>query len=303
MSAYTSFCNDLTFLLQGKSTKETNFSIKIIRERFPGCKVILSCWEGDERIVTEFVDKMVCNIDPVVYPMKEYKLDNINRQIVSTKNGLEHVKTKYVCKLRTDSYLDNSDILSLYKRYNNSGEGVFTEKVLVTNLTTINPKKMKHSFHVCDWIYLGLTSDVKSIFSLEIKPRQYFYYFDGKSNLDDSICSQHRAETALFEHFFPNERFEYNNTYETNSKTIDLTLNLFRYDLIIVNPWMIGLKSFKHHYIWLWINSSRFTYNDWLILTGQHKNYIELIKECFTISISKALSKVIVIKKRIKSKW
>lgn len=279
---------DITFLYQGKFEKNTNCSIRLTRKYFPESKIVLSCWEGDEDLIEEKVDILVLNTDPGCEFIDGFKVDNLNRQIISTANGLDMVTTKYVCKLRTDSYLASDKIKILYDKYSSNAYSSkkFTSEILVTNLTTLDPRKTSHKFHVCDWIFLGRTVDVKKIFSLSIKPPSHFSWYADKSNVQDNICSQFRTESVLFMHLYDHERLETDNEEKHELDSVNMTLDLFFNDLIIVNHWMIGLKSWKHKKLYLWYSKDRLFFTDWLNSSRHKISIFEKIRESLMISLN-----------------
>lgn len=84
-------------------------AIANIRQHFPGSSIIISTWEGQpaEDLDSELT---IYSKDPgpniVHYTRKdEAVFENMNRQIVSTSNGLKKVNTKYAVKFRSDNLL------------------------------------------------------------------------------------------------------------------------------------------------------------------------------------------------------
>src|SRR4029077_10044080 len=92
--------NELSFVVQGEVIRETSpltgrpvtqSSLESLRLHFPEAEVILSTWQGTSVDALSF-DKVVFSEDPgnwnTARPGAALKLDNTNRQIVSTRNGL-----------------------------------------------------------------------------------------------------------------------------------------------------------------------------------------------------------------------
>lgn len=72
----------------GVSDKYTLEVLQSIKKHLPGSFIILSTWEGTKEI--KGVDLQINNTDPGATILnKEGQLNNINRQIVSTINGLK----------------------------------------------------------------------------------------------------------------------------------------------------------------------------------------------------------------------
>src|SRR4051812_17964312 len=91
---------DLSFVMQGEVYRQTSpitgkpvtqSCLESLRRHYPGSEVILSTWQGTDVDGLEF-DKVLFNEDPGAWnalrPGAGVKLDNTNRQIVSSRNGL-----------------------------------------------------------------------------------------------------------------------------------------------------------------------------------------------------------------------
>ncbi len=94
---------EITFVVQGPVEKKaTSLCLQSIRNSFPNSRIVLSTWAGshtdgleyDSVVYSEDHGAAVCDLNNVNC--------NINRQILSSKAGLEIVKTKYVAKVRSD---------------------------------------------------------------------------------------------------------------------------------------------------------------------------------------------------------
>ena len=94
---------DISVVVQGYVSEETKFLLYSIRKYLPEAKIIVSTWdyccvEGWD------YDVLVLNSDPGAIPCEIWdnftRVNNGNRQILSTKNGIDKVTTKYTLKLR-----------------------------------------------------------------------------------------------------------------------------------------------------------------------------------------------------------
>ena len=113
--------NDISIVVQGAVDKtETPKCLKSIRQYLPNAEIILSTWEGtDLSCIEGLYDKLVLSKDPggVFYEKKKY-YQNINRQIVSTKAGLELAERKFIMKLRSDLIFTNNTFLDYFEKFN-----------------------------------------------------------------------------------------------------------------------------------------------------------------------------------------
>ena len=150
---------DVTLIVQGRIEQECyDFYVENYKD-FP---VIISTWTG-------------CNIDFSTAPNnftiilgslpKESGPQNMNYQFVSTLNGLQNVKTKYVAKIRGDEYYSNIDYI-----YRKCVE--FPNKVWSSPMFFRWFQYMQ--YHISDHIIAGTTENVRLMFE------KAKYNFDNK---------------------------------------------------------------------------------------------------------------------------
>jgi hypothetical protein len=67
--------------------------------------------------------------------------NNVNRQIVSTRNGLQKATRTYAVKLRTDTQLTGTGFIDAFDKYPERREDfkVFEHKIVIPTLYTRNP--------------------------------------------------------------------------------------------------------------------------------------------------------------------
>ncbi len=103
--------DQITYVIQGPITPSiTSTFVRRLQSIFPGCKIIVSTWEGENTQDIE-VDLIIYNKETgssiFVYSKRNDAIPvNINRQIVSTVSGLRHGKNKFRAKLRADNILN-----------------------------------------------------------------------------------------------------------------------------------------------------------------------------------------------------
>ncbi len=170
---------EISVVVQGAVIKnETIQSIASVRKFLPGAKIILSTWQKSDVNDCD-VDDIVLSWDPgsypcAVLPQGKKILYNLNRQLVSTQNGLKNVKTKYVLKIRSDMYLTKDfqeNILEYFYKFKlrDKKYSFFKHRVIVGSLTSkFYSDSLDNSFplpfHISDWFCFGLTDDVKDYF-------------------------------------------------------------------------------------------------------------------------------------------
>lgn len=184
---------DITVVVQGTTleNKDINPSkdfvykcISSIKMWLPKAKIILSTWEN-EKINLDFdvldVEEIIFNKDPGFKTRGENINNNVNRQIVSTVNGLKKAKTTYALKFRTDFYFINNSFLNyfdLLKKYNYDYK-IVNKRILVcmqgTQKTTT--KRYSYAYHVSDFCAFGLTEDLINLYDVPLVTNEEFDYF------------------------------------------------------------------------------------------------------------------------------
>ena len=171
---------DLTFVVQGGISELTPICLESVRRFFPQSTIILST-EYERPIQNLDYDILVQNEDVGSFTFKRYDTpnspqDNINRQIISTINGLKQVNTKYTMKIRTDMILTGRRFASYLHDYPNRIDQLrlFNERVIVSEYWTRKRSQIFHKidgyqsvprlFQVSDCFFFGLTEDLRTYF-------------------------------------------------------------------------------------------------------------------------------------------
>lgn len=176
---------DISFVIQGpiqgKSNEpyEKRYTCKLIDsilKYYQGSEIVISTWEGEDT-TDLFYDKVIYNVDPgsEIYIKEEGSLKNyrynVNRQIISTINGLENSSRKYACKIRSDLLFLNGNLLNYVNKFENIDKRyqILEDRIILTNVTSVNPNKnYKLPYHPCDWFYFGLTKDLIRIWDIPL---------------------------------------------------------------------------------------------------------------------------------------
>lgn len=258
--------SNLTIVFQGRYSSEILSFSKRVKEQFPNIPIIVSCWDGDSpSIPTELYDyaQLVFSADPGAIQVPKHKLDNVSRQLASTQAGLEQVRTLYVLKLRSDITVDMRkivDLMQLCTAVADSESKIFERKVLVTSLTTLDPVRSGHYFHVCDWVYLGLTADVRALFaSASLPDVDHFRYFEANDELE--LASRYRPEAYILYSLVKQRGMcvDYSFSGEVSEDIQRKSADVLRQNFVVLNPWNMGLASEKHKNLHLWLVSDRYS--------------------------------------------
>ena len=170
---------DITFVVQGAVDKKwTPQCLDSIRQFFPASHVILSTWAGaDVSDIKYLCDNIILNDDPGAIPHSNFKqfptTFNLDRQIVSTRNGLKAVKTKYAIKIRSDSILTGTGFLNYYNALSKYDKKYKLFSNRIVSFAGYRPKSVKNGktswlFCMHDYAYFGLTSDLLKLWDIPL---------------------------------------------------------------------------------------------------------------------------------------
>jgi hypothetical protein len=190
--------SDISVIVQGPvHSTQTKKTLQSIRKNLPDAEIILSTWENSNLDGLDF-NTLVLNKDPGTKLIKAYKskkiFDNLNRQLISTQEGLKKATKKYTLKLRSDLIISNTLFLDNFDGFEarTSEYKLFEHKVLIPMLFTRHNyrveknKKVEMPFHISDWWFFGLTTDIKTYFEqTELVDNSVFpEYFNLVSNIE-----------------------------------------------------------------------------------------------------------------------
>ncbi|MDR0467822.1 MAG: WavE lipopolysaccharide synthesis family protein [Campylobacteraceae bacterium] len=164
---------DISVVVQGAIDKEnTPKCLKSIRKYLPNAEIILSTWEGSDISGLDY-DILVENKDPGAanYVRSDGAItpNNVNRQLVSTQNGLMRCKNKFAMKLRSDLILTSNKFLNYFYKFPKRTEEyqLFKERLVIPSVYTKKYSvftKFPVLFHPSDWWFFGLREDLYTYF-------------------------------------------------------------------------------------------------------------------------------------------
>lgn len=183
---------DITVLIQGYVSEDTGILVRSVRKYMPGSKILISTWDNCDTRGLEY-DELVLTSDPGGIPCEIWdnfaRVNNGNRQIVSTQKGLDNIETKYTLKLRSDLVLLGNDFIKYYDSANNKRNinyCLFDRRIIIGELYSRHEfvyhrcgqeYTVPKPFHPSDWYAFGLTSDLKLLYSdIPLIPESEFQY-------------------------------------------------------------------------------------------------------------------------------
>jgi len=272
---------DITVVVQGAvDTKKTPICLHSIRKELPGAYIILSTWEGTDVEELEY-DEVVFSENPGgfdTFNLPFSPKNNINRQIVSTYNGLLRVKTMYVMKLRTDFYLTGDGFKEYFNIYNRecTEYKIFEHKVICCELYSRNPRyifsDMKRAYHPSDIFFFGHTRDLVRLFDVPLFSKEDEEYMLWKYYPDISISTyRYDSEAYLWINLLSKViGFKAPEDLEKYCRAdIERSEATFAANLIILSNDDIGLKTLENGiYRMDAVPQNCFTHKDWERLYG-----------------------------------
>ena len=266
---------EISVIIQGPIFGKDNFNknqaitekcISSIRKVLPEAEIIISTWEGSKTDGLDY-DKLLLNKDPGGVKFSESKkTNNINRLIISTKNGLKQATRKFCLKIRSDMGLQSDDFLKYFDNFplTTNKYNIFERKIIVSSLFTLkyfsNNKNIMHTpFHIGDWIYFGLTKDLKTFYDLEtVEEPAFSNYLKGKT-IDQNFNffkgvnwrfppEQHIFLTALKKKY---SDINFDHKLDYNDKNIKQSKLAIIDNFIVLEPTIWKFICFKEEYYYM----------------------------------------------------
>ncbi|MFQ3598843.1 MAG: WavE lipopolysaccharide synthesis family protein [Chloroherpetonaceae bacterium] len=195
---------DISVVVQGPilhQDERTKRVLESVRKHLPNAELILSTWKGSDTSGLD-CDALLLNDDPGILVGVPASSVNLNRQIASTRNGLQKATRHYAMKLRTDTLLTGTGFLDAFDRYPERRDDfkVFQHKIVVPTLFTRNPLRMPASrtslinmfFHPSDLFQFGLRDDLSLLWNISLAknnmtlfPEQYIWINCLRDHLQD----------------------------------------------------------------------------------------------------------------------
>ena len=275
---------DITLVFQGSfkpyvTREREDFvrNIRLTRKILPGARVILSTWEGSDVPRGVGVDQVVMSEDPGSLPplkLDDNKVNNGNRQLLTTQAGLAAVTTPYAVKLRTDCRLEHAGFLDFYAEQLKRDEG--RERLLACSFFTLDPTVFERlPFHLSDWFQFGTTAQLQAYWSAPaITQAEACHYAvhphdAGSSWFERRFRARFAVEQHLCRHYAAGLGYACPAFLNDASAAVLAEFERFlASEVILLDPWQIGLVFEKYN----WAGSSLFQsmnnlmHLDWLAL-------------------------------------
>lgn len=293
---------DITFVVQGAVDKKwTPRCLKSIRAHFPMSHIILSTWVGTDVLnIAYLCDKIIYNKDPGAIPFSQDEEHpttfNLDRQIVSSKNGLKAVKTKYAMKIRTDMIIKNRDFLKYFDKFTDFDDKYrLVEKRIVcfAAYNAYTPEgKRAWDFCMHDYAYFGLTKDLLLLWDIPTMNEKEKYYWKNKKypKLEDDVADfmkfflnwhlnyQYHAEQYIHLKMFSklkNIHINFDNMFDVRSENVELFKHLFVNNFVPLYPDRLGISLPRNSFLYdnpTYSSNLDYTYPEFLALYNKYAN-------------------------------
>lgn len=247
---------DISVVVQGAVNREiTPHSLASVRKYLPNAEIILSTWKNTDVSGLDY-DKLVLNDDPgAVFEQEINAPNNINRQIVSTLNGLKASEKKYTLKFRSDILLTSKNFLKYYGKYEKrfSFLNILHKRILVCNKYTRKANCL--CFHISDWVMFGETRDLIKIWDIPmaLEPETTTWYHNHKLLPEHSFhvfrgfrkryCTEQWIWMSFLNKY---TQIEFSHMFDTNLRNIQLTEQSFANNVVILSEMQFGIHFIKY---------------------------------------------------------
>lgn len=150
----------------------TKRCIDSIRRVLPGAEIILSSWRGAD-ISGLSCDRVILNEDPGNFSFGDLSSNNVNRQIVSTRQGLCVATRPFAVKIRTDTVLRHNGFIKYFGSVPHRSEKYrfFKDRIVSSARFFRNPRRYQTLYHVGDIFHFGRTEDLIDLWDIPLAPR------------------------------------------------------------------------------------------------------------------------------------
>jgi len=274
------FNSDIAIVIQGPIVSENQTTLRIAnfyQEKYPDAKIVISTWENTP---PEYLQPFLQlakkdNLQIILNKDLEYPgIFNINRQIISTLNGLKAVVGKtYAIKTRTDQALTDSRLLCNLKLLHESySESIVSErKIIVSSLNTFAFRL----YGASDMFQFGLTQDLINFWEQPLDPRPSENLKEVSENLH-SEAEKRVAEVYLNTNYF-------NSIYGNEpAYTFDESLNFIANRFVVADAASLGHRWLKNtNLINRWQEPKfpnkfyELSHLDWFSLNSRRDNWLK----------------------------
>lgn len=252
--------SDLSVVVQGKiftgSRGSTLDVLQSIRKYFPRCELIFSTWNTEQVCSSSasLCDCIIQSDDPGDYTDSKDTPININRQIISSREGIKRATRPFVIKTRSDLIFKSESLLSvLNKEYASRKALTENRRLIAANFSTrSHTRGLKIPYWICDFIYAGRKSALDKMFSVELMKSADFTYYKARTHPRSYADKKHfyrfSPESYLtYSYLEAEKKVPFEHSYDNNAYSLAAYESGLLKNFMILNKWELGVDSLKYH--------------------------------------------------------
>ncbi len=253
--------SEISVIVQGPIYQDiTKRCIQSIRKILPKAEIIVSTWQGSNTDGLDY-DMLLLNNDPGATPLILHTnfTNNINRQIISTLNGLKKANRKYCLKYRSDLEIKNDKFLSFFGKFQARSPKwrILKERVIMNYATHPHYRAL----HPTDITCFGLREDVLNIWDIPLSddenscyyatnPYPKIFYSPKTVDLVPRIgAEQYMWTSFLKKHEGIYGKFDMRDNWDSRKENILLTEITIANNLLILEREDFDFNSLIHKYL------------------------------------------------------
>ena len=234
----------------------TQRCLESVHRHLPGAQIVFSTYR-DVDVRDLRYDVLVENDDPgALLQNDELRVpNNVNRQIVTTRNGLRVSDRRFTMKLRSDLLLHGADWLEHFGAYpRRCGQWrVFDERLLNCTVYARNPRSIYcYPFHPSDWLFFGLRDDMLRLWDIPLAPEpETSRWFEHRprpvpdvaiSNLCRYVAEQYIWVSCLRKY----GPLRFDHCHDLSNDAAELTELTFANNLVLLEPRQLQIRFLKY---------------------------------------------------------
>lgn len=249
--------SEISFVIQGPFFRRSDGGstadlVRSIRCNFPGSPIVFSTWDG-ESVGDLNVDKFVFSSDPGgsrFSRLDSRLVNNTNRQIVSSYEGLKAVHTKFAVRLRSDLLVTSASIAQLLHALpirNIDSSTWFISPLIFLDRFTVDPRRWNLPMHPCDWVTAGRIEDNLRFWKRSlVKKSDALYFLD--SGDEGIYLPRFQPEAHLWADLRREATGQSMKHGRVNEGEIEFpnTVQSFVRNIIPLSQYRMGIASLKH---------------------------------------------------------
>lgn len=308
----------ISIVLAGPLYKEFDlyYSVKMMKDIFTDAEIILST--NDTQLIKkantlDLFDKIVeCNdigeLPSLKFPGSTSSAivnNNIKKQIDTSLQGIKVAQHPLVLKLRTDQFLFNSSILSLWNIIKDipTDDSEKKGRIITSSIFSINPRYSERMpYHISDMLQFGYKEDLIAYYSAPEFPIIYATWYERNKHIKYSNLNERefRAKFAVeqwlcLNYIFKNEKnFPINFHNHVSPEIVKQFETIYPDYFIIAHPDDIALRASKFSSAMSYVNNQCYsTYESLSLLISIRGLSTDIIKNYSPKGINKKLYKYI----------